>query len=271
MLDIQRGKISSTNSLLDVGLYMAFFPKLIAGPIVKPADFFVQLADENLEKHKHNTSANIKLLLLGLFKKIVIADTLASLADVAFRATAVTGEAGPFPTPLYLQGFYLYSIQIYADFSGYTDIAMASASLLGFQLPQNFRQPYFATSVSDFWNRWHMSLTQWFREYLFFPLSRRWLSLSGRSYQNLIQIGANFITMLLIGLWHGAAWTFILWGLCHAILITIERLAKWKPQGAPAKLIGIVLTFHLCYFWLGTIQSRVPCPSNAFLPRDLQL
>jgi D-alanyl-lipoteichoic acid acyltransferase DltB (MBOAT superfamily) len=239
--EIYRGKAQPA-SLLDFALYLAFFPKLIAGPLARPQDFMHQVSAPR-PSQAEVTSA-LGLLLLGLVKKVIIADSLAGLADTAFRAASLAGGAH-FATPLYLQGFYLFAFQIYADFSGYTDLARGSAALLGFALPENFRQPYFAATLGDFWNRWHMSLTAWFREYLFFPLSRWLLAHGGRQHAERAQVIANLVTMVLIGLWHGAAWTFVLWGLWHGALLTIERLTRFKPAGRWPRLAAGLVTFHL--------------------------
>ncbi len=185
------------------------------------------------------------LLILGLVKKILIADSLASLSAVAFRAAAAPAQAGLFPSPLYIQGFYLYAFQIYADFSGYTDLARASAAFLGFNLPENFQQPYLSATVTTFWNRWHMTLTQWFREYLFFPLSRKLLLKYSKKHAVAIQTFANLVTMILIGFWHGAAWIFVAWGIWHGLLLVIENILRLKPKLKTATIIRGVLTFHL--------------------------
>ncbi|MFC1878695.1 MBOAT family O-acyltransferase [Chloroflexota bacterium] len=243
--EIYRRKLTPAGSFLDFSLYMAFFPKLIAGPLIRPQRFLAQLETGRGVFPRQQMAPALQLLLLGLFKKIVIADSLASLADVAFRAADFPGAGLSFPTPLYIQGFYLYAFQIYADFSGYTDIALASAGLLGFELPENFRQPYLAATVTDFWNRWHISLTQWFREYMFFPLSRSMLKATRRAYPRLVQISANLITMAVIGLWHGAAWSFIAWGAWHGILLSFERLLKYKPGPGWRAFLSGLLSFHL--------------------------
>jgi alginate O-acetyltransferase complex protein AlgI len=241
--EIYRGKAQPAG-LLDFALYLAFFPKLIAGPLARPQDFMRQVSAPAPRPGRDEISSALGLLLLGLVKKVLIADSLASLADTAFRAASLTSGAH-FPTPLYLQGFYLYAFQIYADFSGYTDLARGSAALLGFGLPENFRQPYFAVTLGDFWNRWHMSLTAWFREYLFFPFSRWLLARGRRQHAERAQVFANLATMALIGLWHGAAWTFVLWGLWHGVLLTVERLARIKPAGRLPRLAAGLVTFHL--------------------------
>jgi alginate O-acetyltransferase complex protein AlgI len=241
--EIYRGKAQPA-SLLDFALYLAFFPKLVAGPLVRPQEFMRQVSEPAARPRQAEFTSAFGLLLLGLVKKILIADSLAGLADTAFRAASLAGGTH-FATPLYLQGFYLYAFQIYADFSGYTDLARGSATLLGFALPENFRQPYFAATLGDFWNRWHMSLTGWFREYLFFPLSRWLLARGGRQHAERAQVIANLVTMALIGLWHGAAWTFVLWGLWHGVLLTLERLTRLKPAVRWQRLAAGLVTFHL--------------------------
>jgi alginate O-acetyltransferase complex protein AlgI len=231
--------------LLDLAIYIAFFPRLVAGPLLTPGEFSRQTA--NLPKKLPNGDVLIafRLLLLGLIKKVVIADGLASLGEAAFRAASLPSTTSIFPAPLYWQGFYLYAFQIYADFSGYTDLARASAMFFGISLPENFQQPYFAHSLAVFWNSWHMTLTRWFREYFFFPLSRLWMKSGGRNYPRLVQVSSNIITMILIGLWHGASWTFVVWGAWHALLLSIERLfnpvlnTRWK------QVVGSFITFHI--------------------------
>jgi alginate O-acetyltransferase complex protein AlgI len=243
--DIYRETATPTTSILDFALSMAFFPKLIAGPLVRPFELQDQINSQISRPSAQSIRSSLTLLLTGLTKKILIADSLASLADVAFRAANMPSASGLFPSPLYWAGFYLYAIQIYADFSGYTDIALASASLLGFSLPENFRQPYFSVTVADFWSRWHMTLTRWFREYLFQPLSRSLLLATKRRFRRGIQVLANMTTMTLIGLWHGAAWTFVAWGFWHGLLISVERGLRLKPQSRWSRWIGGILTFHL--------------------------
>lgn len=244
IIEVSKKKIKPA-TLLDFSIYMAFFPKLIAGPLVRPDNFLGQLKHHPVRPDRNEIQGALRLLLLGLVKKIVLADSLASLSEVAFRAAARETGAFSFPSFLYWQGFYLYSFMIYADFSGYTDIARASASLLGFELPENFRQPYLSENMIAFWNRWHISLTQWFRVYLFFPLSRWFLEKTERQYSRLIQITVTLITMFLIGIWHGAGWTFAIWGLWHGLLLIINQ--QWKPTPTNRWLkLGLgFITFHL--------------------------
>jgi alginate O-acetyltransferase complex protein AlgI len=243
--EIYRGTSAPASSSLDFALSMAFFPKLVAGPLVRPPEFQYQIESNPSPPQSGAIKDALILLLTGLSKKVLIADSLAGLSEVAFRASNLASTPWPFPSPLYWAGFYLYALQIYADFSGYTDMARASAMLLGFSLPENFRQPYLADSVSDFWSRWHMTLTRWFREYLFQPLSRSLLRSSKRRYRKAMQVAANLTTMTLIGLWHGAAWTYVAWGFWHGILISAERLFNLKPVRRSARWAQGLLTFHL--------------------------
>jgi D-alanyl-lipoteichoic acid acyltransferase DltB (MBOAT superfamily) len=244
-IEIYRHKLTPAASLADFALYLAFFPKLLAGPFVRPAQFLRQVETPAARPRREEIVSALGLLVVGLFKKVVIADSLGALAEVAFRAAAYPPSHLPFPAPLYWQGFYLFAFQIYADFSGYTDIARASAALLGFALPENFQQPYLARSPADFWNRWHMTLTHWFREYLFFPLSRAGIRLTGRRFLPVVQTAANLITMLLIGLWHGGAVTYLAWGLWHGLWLSIDRWLNLKPARRWQIWLMTIINFHV--------------------------
>ncbi len=222
VVDVYRRKIPAEESPLDVFLYISFFPQLVAGPIVRASDFLPQLKQEPA-LDKSMVANGIVLILLGLFKKMVIANYLANeLVDgVFFDPSAFSG-------PDLLLGVYGYAVQIYCDFSGYSDIAIGVAGLLGFHFKPNFAQPYRSASLREFWRRWHISLSSWLRDYLYKPLGG---SRDGtvKTYRNLL------ITMLLGGLWHGAAWTFIIWGAIHGGALAIERMVlALKPQPAPA-------------------------------------
>jgi alginate O-acetyltransferase complex protein AlgI len=244
-LEIYRQRAEPASSLIDFALYLAFFPKLLAGPFVRPADFLRQLAEPAAPLKQEVIFSALGLLLLGLVKKILIADSLSVLAEVSFQAAGRSPGPVLFPTPLYWRGFYLYAFQIYADFSGYTDIARASALLLGFALPENFQQPYLSATPTDFWNRWHMTLTQWFREYVFFPLSRRLSTLAQRKYSRVIQVTTTLLTMTLIGFWHGAAWTYIVWGLWHGLWLSLDRWLNLRPTRRWQMITLAVLNFHV--------------------------
>jgi len=214
VVDTYRGIRPPTDSFPDFALYVAFFPQLIAGPITRWGFFGPQLA-EKPHVGMARIEASLFLLAVGYVKKVVCADSLGGFVD------GVYGEIGAAGSVELLVAFYAYAFQIYFDFSGYTDIAMGVAGLLGFRLPENFRHPYLAESPSEFWRRWHISLSTWLRDYLYIPLGgNRGSAL--RTYANLL------ITMLLGGLWHGAAWTFVLWGAFHGIWLALHRAASGR-------------------------------------------
>ncbi len=220
--DVYRRRIPAERNPLDYALFLLFFPHLIAGPIIRPGRFFPQIrSTHRLSWSRIETGA--RLFLLGLFKKAVIADQLAQIVDPVFAAPEAYGSSAVWAAAL------CYAVQIYCDFSGYSDMAIGSAFALGLKLPVNFRMPYFASSPADFWRRWHISLSTWLRDYLYIPLggNRR-----GRAatYRNLM------ITMLLGGLWHGAAWTFVAWGAWHGLLLAVHRAIPW-PAWTGARVL----------------------------------
>ena len=241
-IDIYRNNLKPTKSLLDFALFVGFFPQLVAGPIVRAKDFLQQLSTNNREPIQMGRAT--KLILGGLFKKIVIADLLATeIVDGVFRNPA--GSTG-LET---LIGIYGYALQIYGDFSGYSDIAIGIALLLGFQFSDNFNQPYRALSLQDFWRRWHISLSSWLRDYLYIGLGGNRKG-KMKTYRNLL------VTMLLGGLWHGAAWTFVAWGLLHGGGLAIERAideksVEPKNQKPIIRFLRGLVTFHLvCAGWV---------------------
>lgn len=244
LVDIRRRRLEPVRDPVDFGLYLIFFPKIVAGPIVRPTDFFRDIAAGPQSAGREDAPEIISLFLRGLFKKVVIADALAGLAGVGFQAAAMPGTTF-FAAPVYWRSFYLFAIQIYADFSGYTDIARASAKLLGIPLPENFHYPYFASSMTEFWNRWHMSLTQWFREYVFFPLNRGLLPSLRRAGSSLVQTATTIFTMLLIGFWHGAGLTYLAWGLWHGVLLSLDKCWNGKPGSLGRRILSAVIVFHL--------------------------
>jgi alginate O-acetyltransferase complex protein AlgI len=210
VVDVHRGQATPV-PLLDFAVYLSFFPQLVAGPIVRATEFLPELRSRRIPDRVEAGRA-VQLLGRGLFKKVVISDFLArSIVSDTFGAP---GEYGALDV---LFGIYGYAVQIYADFSGYTDMAIGVALLMGFRFPQNFDRPYAAVSVQDFWRRWHMTLSRWLRDYLYFPLGG---NRKGRllTYRNLM------ITMMLGGLWHGASWTFVIWGAFHGLGLAGERL-----------------------------------------------
>lgn len=217
VIDVYRGKVAAT-SLLQFAVYLAFFPQLVAGPIVRASEFLPQL-ERRLNPREIDFTRGAMLIALGLFKKVVIASYLAdALVDDVFAFPERFSGAE------ILLGVYGYAIQIYADFSGYTDIAIGVALLLGFRFPENFNQPYRATSIGDFWRRWHMTLSRWLRDYLYIPLGGNRGGKAKRD-RNL------FLTMLLGGLWHGAAWPFVIWGAYQGGgLMAERRLGEWTGR-----------------------------------------
>ncbi len=217
-IDVFRRRLPATRDPLDFALFVAFFPQLVAGPILRAAHFLPQLqAPRRLQQVDFRRL--LVLFLVGYAKKACVADNLAALLDPIFAAPL---GASSLSLALALP---LYGAQIYCDFSGYSDMAVASAGLLGFHLPDNFRHPYLAASVTDFWRRWHVSLSQWFRDYLYLPLggNRRGRL---RTYRNLL------LVFLLCGLWHGASFTFVAWGLHHGALLVLERRFPSLRAGA---------------------------------------
>jgi len=172
------------------------------------------------------------LFAMGMFKKVVIADNVGLFVDVVYKTPGATSAGN------HVLAFYLYAIQIYYDFCGYSEMAIGIARTLGFKFPRNFARPYLAASITEFWHKWHISLSSWLRDYLYIPLggNRRGRV---RTYLNLA------IVMLLGGLWHGAAWTFVVWGGIHGALLAFERLVKYRPETGVARFAGIIVTFHL--------------------------
>jgi D-alanyl-lipoteichoic acid acyltransferase DltB (MBOAT superfamily) len=246
LMDCYRGKVKEPVQLGDALLYVAFFPQLIAGPILRASRFLPQLAKPR-DPHRVRVNRAFLLIVGGLFKKVVISNMLATrLVEPVF---AVPQSYGGLDTLLAVYG---YAAQIYCDFSGYTDIAMGCALLLGYRFPRNFNAPYTSTSPQEFWRRWHISLSTWLRDYLYFPL--------GGSRKGAARTALNLmITMLLGGLWHGAAWTFVAWGGLHGALLVIHRfwsriawppLVRWRTTTA-WKWTARLLLFHaVCAGWV---------------------
>ncbi len=244
-IDVYRGDLRPARNLLDFALYVSFFPQLVAGPIVRAADFLPQLAtmrDPGAERLEYG----LLRIASGLVKKIVLADTLGAWADVVFGESGSTGGLET------LVGVYAYAYQIYFDFSGYSDIAIGLGALFGLRIPENFDRPYLADSPRDFWRRWHISLSTWLRDYLYIPLGGNRAGRGGVA-RNLM------ITMLLGGLWHGAAWTYVAWGGYHGLLLVVQRgweAVRREHWPAMPRLARQVATFHLVV--LGWILFRAP-------------
>jgi len=216
-IDVYRRQRPAERSWQRYAFFIAFFPKLIAGPIVRASDFLPQL--EHPPKLDVATlDRNLFRIFKGLVKKIVLADFLAQYADAAFDHPGSVDSLSAW------LGVYAFALQIYFDFSGYTDIALGSARLIGYRLPENFERPYLAVSVTEFWRRWHMSLSTWLRDYLYISLGGNRMPTELGVYRNLM------LTMVLGGLWHGAAWHFVIWGTIHGFLLAFER---WRRGRSP--------------------------------------
>ena len=249
--------------LLDVAVYLSFFPHLVAGPIVRAREFLPQL-DKPRDPTRVAVGAGVSLIVLGLIKKVAVADYLArEVVDPVF------GVPQAYAAPDVALALYAYAAQIYCDFSGYTDIAIGLALLMGFVFPQNFDRPYRSLGFREFWRRWHMTLSRFLRDYLYIPLGGnrgpRWFV-----YRNLM------ITMVLGGLWHGAAWTFVLWGAFHGAMLVGEHVLGGRIGRATPVWFRWFATFHLVVFgWLlfraqdlgdvGTLLSRLAEPGPATL------
>ncbi len=216
-IDIYRGRLAPTRSFIDFALFVAFFPQLVAGPIERARNLLPQIAQLGRPRAEH-VREGLVLLVLGYLKKVLIGDNAGRIVDQIF------GQPELYRSPELLAALVLFSIQIYADFSGYSSIARGLAKLLGLQLMKNFEQPYLSANITEFWRRWHISLSSWLRDYLYISLggNRRG---RGRTYVNLM------LTMLLGGLWHGAAWTFVVWGGLHGLYLAVHKrmLGDRKP------------------------------------------
>lgn len=236
LIDVCRGDYPSEKNLLNVALFIAFFPKLTAGPIVRGKAFFPQI--KNYRGMEWDSFKNgIQIFVFGLFKKIVLADHLGVFVDDVFRVPAA------FNTGTVILAVISYSLQIYFDFSGYSDMAIGISKILGFDFMPNFNLPYMSKNLSEFWKRWHISLSSWFQDYLYIPLggSRKGTM---RTYVNLMAV------MLVSGLWHGAGWTFIAWGALHGIFSCLSRALGKKLNTLGAVLNGIITYFVVTLLWV---------------------
>ncbi len=256
-IDVYRGALSAKKSLLDVALYVSFFPQLVAGPIVRAGHLMPQLR-ECPDPAAGPFLEGLSLVIWGLAKKVFFADTMAVVVNEAYGSPRAFGGMG------LLVATYAFAVQIYCDFSGYSDIAIGAARMMGIELPENFDKPYLAASIREFWRRWHISLSTWLRDYLYIPLGGNRKG-ETRTYLNLM------ITMLLGGLWHGAGWSWVAWGGAHGLALGGERLlgvSKDPPRRPVRRLLRWFLAFHfVCLTWVlfrarsleraGIILSRI--------------
>ena len=243
-IDVYRGKLPASKNLLDFSLFVSFFPQLVAGPIVKASDFIWQLQEQKkfrIEQFR----IGINIFLLGFFKKVVISDNISSTVDLVFAS----------PTEYSLSatwiGIILYSLQIYFDFSGYSDMAIGASKLFGYQLVKNFDYPYFSQNITQFRHRWHISLSNWLKEYLY-------ISLGGNRGSQYFVYRNLLLTMLLGGLWHGAGWNFVIWGGLHGLALIIHK--KWMEKKYSifsdsfkniSIITSMIFTFYfVCLCWI---------------------
>ena len=248
VIDVYRGEVKTERNFFFYALYVSFFPQLVAGPIERPNNLIPQLH----ERHRptwDNTREGLRMMLIGFFKKVVVADLLAAYVNAVYNDAANATGLGV------LVATVLFAVQIYCDFAGYTDIAIGCARIMGIRLMQNFDRPYISQSIQEFWRRWHISLSTWFKDYIYFPLGgsrcARWKNL-----RNIM------IVFTVSGLWHGAAWTFVIWGALHGLYQVIGKLLKpWREKALEAmgidsqtKIMQFVRragTFTLvCFAWI---------------------
>lgn len=265
-VDVYREKVPAARDLLDFSVFVSFFPQLVAGPIERARHMLPQIQARRIITYEM-LREGAWLLLLGYFKKVVVADNVAPIADAVFN------NLGNHPGPATWLGVYAFAIQIYCDFSGYSDIARGLAKLMGFDLMINFRMPYFAVNPQDFWQRWHISLSTWLRDYLYIPLGGNRHG-EAKTYRNL------GLTMFLGGLWHGAAWHFIAWGVFHGAILIVHRLfTRWRGRDRSLWFptwLRVLAFFHVtCAGWVlfrvNHLGDMGPLFRNLVSPGNLNL
>ena len=233
-IDVYRGKVRPTHNLLHFFAYLSMFPQLVAGPIIRASTLLPQLESPG-EYSAANRWRGLQRITLGFFKKLVIANNIAPFVNDVFSSVDPSESGGLIWWAVALA----FAIQIYCDFSGYSDIAIGIALWIGYKFPENFSRPFSALGFREFWSRWHISLSTWFRDYVYIPLG-------GSGGGVLRKYSCVWIIFLLSGMWHGANWTFALWGAVHAGLLTLERITKWPEkyaQSTRGRVTGICLTF----------------------------
>lgn len=250
IIDIYKREIKPAENFYDYAFYMTFFPHLVAGPIVR-AKFFLPQIYKDITYNKQQVSDGFYLIIRGLIKKAIIADYLSQYNDLIFN------NAKGYSDLECLVGMYSYAIQILCDFSGYSDIAIGLAKLMGYELGENFNSPYRSLNLTEFWRRWHISLSSWLRDYIYIPL--------GGNRKGKIRQDTNlFLTMLIAGFWHGASWNFIFWGGMHGLgLLADKTIKKIIPknifESSYFKIFGWLITFHfVCFLWIFFRVSDFP-------------
>jgi alginate O-acetyltransferase complex protein AlgI len=239
--DVYYKKLQPTRDFISFAAFVSFFPQLVAGPIERASQLLPQIQQKRSFMYAQAV-VGLKLILWGLFKKVVIADSLGPLVDDIFS------NYSAYPSSTLILGAVFFSFQIYGDFSGYSDIAIGTAKLFGIELMSNFKFPYFSRSIAEFWRRWHISLSSWFQAYIYVPLG-------GSRHGKFKTIMNVFIVFLVSGFWHGANWTFVLWGFLHAMvfipLVILDRNSKTKIVCLLRTLyFPVLMKFYVCYVYL---------------------
>lgn len=264
LIDVYRGEIKAERNFITYALFISFFPQLVAGPIERSKNLLKQFKEDRAFDGEFALSG-LKLMLWGYFMKLCLADRCAQYVDAVFND--LSGHEG-FST---LIASILFSFQIYGDFAGYTFIAIGCARIMNFSLNDNFHRPYFATTITDFWHRWHISLSTWLRDYVYFPLGGS-RTTNSKTYRNI------FITFLVSGIWHGANWTFVLWGVLHGVIQCIERALGWSKETWTGfeRFTRVICTFVIAT--IAWVLFRANNLYDAFValrlmvtPNDLQL
>jgi len=242
LIDVYRGDTPVQKNIYKLALYICLFPQLVAGPIVKYHDVANQIDNRKIEFD--NVSYGVKRFIVGLAKKMLLANTLGAVADTIFAQ-----PVSEFSTLIAWIGALAYTFQLFYDFSGYSDMAIGLGHIFGFKFLENFNYPYISKSITEFWRRWHISLSTWFKEYLYIPLGGNRVS-QRRTYLNL------GIVFLATGIWHGAAWTFVIWGLWHGLFIVLERLTGWHKKTGGAILTTAQHLYTMLIFIIGWVIFR---------------
>ncbi|WP_201764785.1 MBOAT family O-acyltransferase [Leadbettera azotonutricia] len=242
VIDISRNDAKVEKNPFYVGLYVAFFPQLVAGPIVRYTD----VADQILNRRFNGAIffEGCCQFISGMGKKVLISNAMAMIADNIFNLSAMGHHVYNVPVTLAWLGLVAYTLQIFFDFSGYSEMAIGLGRMFGFEFLMNFNYPYIAKSIVDFWRRWHISLSTWFKEYVYIPLG------GSRMANNDLMVRNTFVVWLLTGVWHGADWTYILWGLWHFVFIIFERLIKWDNLKIPNFLRHVYTLLVVMIGWL---------------------
>ncbi len=265
-VDVYRGTTAPATKLRDYALFILFFPRILAGPLVKYADFSAQLSNQAAKADIEERLRGFFRFAVGLVKKVMIANVLAVYADEVFST-----EVHLLSTPVAWLGALAFTFQLYFDFSGYTDMAIGLARMIGYKIPENFNNPYISTSVTEFWKRWHITLGQWLRDYLFLPVayafSRRWPNerYAGLKTDHWIYISAALTTMIICGLWHGAGWTFVIWGAYHGLLLALDRLFLLKLLKPAGRVPSILITFTIIVVGWVFLRSESIAYATSFI------